>query len=207
MTGVIDYGLDLQTAAAAEPLTAAECRSHLNLDETYYDTTLDNLVIAARQTVESVTGRQLITATYDLTLDKFPAGRKVLPLPKGQLQSVSAITYTDTAGISATWTASDYIVSTKRDPGSVTPDYDKVWPSARSVRDAVQIRFVAGYGDAASDVPQAIKQAILLLVGHLFENREAVLVGVNAQPLPMAVDSLLAPYSLGDQFTWYGQGS
>jgi uncharacterized phiE125 gp8 family phage protein len=90
----------------------------------------------------------------------------------------------------------------------VTPAYDKVWPSARSVRDAVQIRFIAGYGDAASDVPQAIKQAILLLVGHWFENREAVLVhSFKPTVIPIAVDSLLSPYLLGDQFTWYGQGN
>ena len=206
MTSVIDYGLDLQTAPAAEPLTTAECRSHLNLDETYYDTILDNLVVAARQKVEAETGRQLISATYDLTLDKFPPGTRILHMPKGQLQSVSAITYTDRAGASATFSADDYIVSIKRDPGSITPGYDKTWPSARQVRDAVQIRFVCGYGDAASDVPQAIKQAILLLVGHLFENREAVLVGPGATVLPMAVDSLLAPYKLGDSFTCYGQG-
>ena len=144
MTSVIDYGLDLQTAPAAEPLTTAECRSHLNLDETYYNTILDNLVVAARQKVEAETGRQLITATYDLTLDKFPAGARILHMPKGQLQSVSAITYTDTAGDAATFSASDYIASIKRDPGSVTPGYGIVWPSARQVRDAVQIRFVCG---------------------------------------------------------------
>jgi len=205
MTGVIDYGLDLQTAPAAEPVTTAECKSHLNLDESYYDTILDNLALAARQKVEAETGRQLITATYDLVLDKFPAGRRIMHLPKGQVQSVSAITYTDTAGSSATFSASDYIVSIKRDPGSVTPAYDKTWPSARLERDAVQVRWICGYG-GASDVPQSIKQAILLLVGHWFENREAVLVGPGATVLPMAVESLLAPYRLGDDFTWYGQG-
>lgn len=70
------------------------------------------------------------------------------------------------------------------------------WPQTYTREDAVRVTWAAGYGPAATDVPAAIRQAMLLMIGHWFENREASVVGVSVTDLPMAVNSLLAPYSL-----------
>jgi len=204
MTAIGSYGVSLVTAPTEEPVTTAEARSHLRLDDTDFDTQIANLVKAARGKVEAVTARQLVTATYDLTLDALPVGTATTRLPFGQLQSVTSVTYLDTAGASTTWSSSDYIVSTAEEPGGITPAYGIVWPSARVVKDAATVRFVCGYG-GASDVPDGLKHAILLLVAHWFENAEAVTVGLMATETPLAFDALCAPYLLGDYFTWYGQ--
>ncbi len=69
--------------------------------------------------------------------------------------------------------------------------FGQSWPGARS-GEPVVVRYVAGYG-VAGDVPALLKRAMLLLIGHWYENREAVVVasGTVATALPLAVDSIL----------------
>jgi uncharacterized phiE125 gp8 family phage protein len=57
----------------------------------------------------------------------------------------------------------------------------------------VTVRFVAGYGANPGDVPEPLRQAMLLLIGHYYENREAVAAGTLTE-LPFAVASLVFPF-------------
>jgi len=200
------YGVSEVTAPTAEPLQVSEVRRHLALDDSYYDDYLSGLIEVTRAKVQAHTHRQLVSATYDVKLDSLPAGQQTLALPFGSLQSVTSITYTDTAGASQTFSSDDYDVSTAREPGTIRPAYSKTWPAARVQQEAATLRFVCGYG-AAGAVPQAIKQAMLLLIGHYFNNREQTIVGVMSTEIPQGANALLAPYVLGDSFTWYGQAN
>ncbi|MEQ1405644.1 head-tail connector protein [Neorhizobium sp. Rsf11] len=47
---------------------------------------------------------------------------------------------------------------------------------------------------AVSTVPAALKEAVLQLAAHWFENREATLVGVTAQELPFGVLEIVNEY-------------
>lgn len=185
--------LSLVTAPAAEPITLAEAKAHLRVDITDDDSLITALITAARQHVEVITRRQLITATWDLTLDTWPDGDTILvPLPP--LQSVTSITYKDSAGTVYTLPTIDYIVDTAEEPGRVVLAYGKTWPSTTLYpAGAITVRFTAGYGAAAA-VPQAIKQALLLMIGHWYENREAVAGGTVQREVPFAVEALLWPY-------------
>jgi uncharacterized phiE125 gp8 family phage protein len=58
----------------------------------------------------------------------------------------------------------------------------------------VQIDYTAGFGSAAN-VPEDIKQAILLLVGEWHEFREAAING-TVNKIPNSVEALLSTYSL-----------
>ena len=69
----------------------------------------------------------------------------------------------------------------------------QTWPVVQSRINAVELAFVAEYGLAA-DVPQDLKSAKLLLLGHLYENRETVLLGTIPTTLPLAVNSMLRQY-------------
>ncbi len=200
------YAAALVTAPTAEPLQVSEVRRHLALDDPYYDEYISSLVEVTRQKVEATTHRQLVTATYDLKLDRLPGGQDSLHLPYGKLQSVTSVTYTDTAGDTQTFSSGSYDVSTAKEPGTIRPSYAEVWPAARLEQEAATVRFVCGYG-AASAVPQAIKHAMLLLIGHYFQNREQTIIGVMASEIPQASQALLAPFILGDSFTWYGQAN
>lgn len=183
----------LSSAPATEPVTTAELKSHLRVDSTDEDTLIASLGTAARQYVEEQTRRALVTQTWVLKLDEFPESDGEILLPRPPLVSVSSVTYVDTAGSTQTLSSSVYSVDTTDTPGRITLAYDQTWPTVRDQRNAITVTYVAGYG-AASAVPDALKAAIKLLVGHWFTNREGVVTGTIATEIPMAVDALLAPY-------------
>lgn len=179
----------LVTAPADEPIIVNDVKAQSIIEIVDDDTVIDGHITAARQHIENITNRALVTQTWDLFLDWFP---EVIEVPKSLLQSVTSISYVDTDGASQTLESSVYTVDTDTDPGRIYLAYNQSWPSIRAIRHAITIRFVAGYGDANS-VPRAIKQAMLLMVAHYYENREAV-SPVQLNDIPMGVHALLAPY-------------
>ena len=91
--------------------------------------------------------------------------------------------------------SSQYIVDANREPGRVWLAPDQTWPVVQSRINAVEVTFVAGFG-LAVDVPQDLKSTQLLLLGHLYENREAT-TALNLKMTPLAVESLLRLYDWG----------
>jgi uncharacterized phiE125 gp8 family phage protein len=199
-----NYAIKTITAATDEPVDSTEVKKHIAIDssETTFDTQINDYIKAATAYIEAATGRQICTATYDLIVDRFPAGRAAINIPKGQLQSITHIKYIDTDGVQTTLSSSKYKVSDSREPGIIQPAFDEVWPVSRREIDSVEIRFVCGYGDSTV-TPEGIKQAALLLVGHYFEHREAVAFNTVASVVPLALVSLLASYKIGEGFLWY----
>lgn len=182
--------LILGTAPTSEPVTTAEAKAHLRVDISDDDTLIAALIVAARQAFEEINGRSLFTTTWKLILDGWPDG-ETIRLPRPPLQSVTSITYTDTDGNTTVWDAANYEVETMRTPGRVYLAYNASWPTA-SLRPAspITITYVSGWATVEA-IPQRYKAAILLLVGHLYENREAVVVGTIASKLPLAYESLV----------------
>ena len=193
------YGLVQTSAPATEPVTTAEAKLWCKVDDdiTEDNDLIDSLVASARFQVEEYTQRQLVTATWRLTLEKFPPGN-VIYLPKPNVQSVSSVKYYNTANTQTTLTANtDYEVDVYAEPARIQPYYGTVWPSTRDRFQAVEVIYVAGYG-AASAVPSGITTAIKLLVSHWYANREAVVLGTIATDLPLAVKALLDMYVVGN---------
>ena len=156
------------------------------------DDLLNSLITAARQYAEDYQGRAYLTQTWELWLDKFPS-KDYIEIPLPPLQSVSSVKYHNTSDVEATFSSDDYFVDIKSEPGKVALNYSKTWPST-TLRPAngVCVEFVAGYGDAASDVPKKVKQAMFLLIAGWYEQRESFsMTGVNINPIPFAVDALL----------------
>ena len=182
--------LILDTAPTSEPITTAEAKSHLRVDISDDDTLIDSLVAAARQAFEEINGRSLFSTTWKLILDGWPSGETIM-LPRPPLQSVTSIAYTDTDGNTTVWDSANYVVETNRTPGRVYLAYNVTWPTA-SLRPAspITITYVSGWATTAA-IPQRYKQAILLLVGHWYENREAIVnTGAMPKALPLAYESL-----------------
>jgi uncharacterized phiE125 gp8 family phage protein len=193
------FALKLITGPAAEPFTAAQAKQHLRVDESDDDTLIDTLILAARQKVESDCNRALMSQTWDLYLDAFPVNESPgIVVPNAPLQSVTSINYTDTSGDSQTWDSSKYRVDAISNPGRITPEFSETWPSTQSITGAVVVRFVAGYGDASTTVPRDLLQAMLMLIGHWYENRESVVVGTISSAVPQSYEWLIAPHRVFD---------
>jgi len=164
-------GLTLTTAPAVEPVTLAEAKRHMRIEHSDDDTDITAWIVAARNWCETNANRQYITASWTLTFDgSFP---DVIELPRPPAQSVTSIKYIDTDGALQPLSIAVYQVSVTGVCGLIKPAYDQSWPSVREQYNCIQVLFKAGYGDAASAVPETAKVAIKMLVAHLYENREA----------------------------------
>lgn len=179
------------TPPAVEPVSVAEAKLHLRVDVADDDALIGALVQAGREVVESRTGRALITQTWDVFWDGWPAG-DVMELPLPPLQSVTSVTYFDTEGTEATLGTASYWVDTSSTPGRVVLYDGSTWPStALRASNGVKVRMTAGYGTAGTATPARLRAAVNLLAGHWYENREAVVVtGAQAVELPFAVKAL-----------------
>ena len=176
---------------ATEPVTLAQAKAHLRVTSDAENTLIAALVSAAVSHLDGwsgILGRCLITQTWRQDFDGF--GCMKLPFPN---VASAVVAYTDENGTSQTLAGSNYhIINGVRGSSIVLSDGGS-FPGTASKPDAVRVTFVAGYGDAAA-VPDGLKAAILLHIGHLFENRAAVEVGATPTVLPLAYEALIAPH-------------
>lgn len=186
-------GALLITPPSSEPVTLEEARAHLRLDDTTEDVYVEGLLRGARQHVEEVCWRGLVTQTWELVLDAFPDEDEV-ELPKGNLASITSVTYVDANGASQVLATTEYVADAVSVPGKLRLAYGKSWPSTRGQWDAVRVRYVVGW--SVAQVPQPIKQALLLLVSQMFEHRTPEVSGTIVSKVAFAVEALLAPYRL-----------
>ena len=188
------------TALDAEPFVSIEdCRKHLRLDDdgdsppSHPD---DDLVLgylaAAREWVEGYTGRALTPRTLELALDAFPVAGIALPWPPAV--SIVSVRYADGSGGEVELDPSAYSLDDYQSPCWLLPAYGVSWPQAAPVANAVLVRYVAGYShrlDASQPrpLPKALRNAALLLLTDLYENREGQ-SPLTLKELPMGVKSL-----------------
>lgn len=184
--------IKVTTQPTTEPVTLAEAKEQLHIDHDDEDSYVDALIVAARIYCEAITQRSLVTRTYTAYLDCWPG--TIIELPFPPLATVTSIKYYDDAGsAAATVSSANYIVDTNSEPGRVALKSSAAWPTVnlREIN-GVEIIYTAGYGNAAA-VPDIYKAAIKLLIGHLYENREAVTVaqGISVTTTPLGLDVLL----------------
>jgi uncharacterized phiE125 gp8 family phage protein len=184
------------TPPDVEPIDRDDiAKLHLKLEDgTTEDALLDIYGQAARERIEQRTGRSLITQGRQIKLDYFPKCNHI-ELTHGPVQADSVVVkYFDETETEQTLSASDYWV----DYGDITRIVIKnYWPSTKSERPgAVTIDYDAGYGDTADEVPSPLKSACLLRLGHLYENRQSVVLGTLVSEVPLGEDELIEPYIL-----------
>lgn len=184
-------GLQLLAAPATQPVPLDVAKEHLRIapDDTDSDAEVTRLIRAATARAEKITGRALAVQSWRLILDSFPKGAIAIPMPP--LKSVESITYTDPSGADQVLDESAYVVNPFGLVGKITPAMGKCWPSSAQQAMSLRIDFTAGY----DQVPEDVIAAILLLVGHLDQNREAVTTGAPTV-LPLGVEALLSPYCI-----------
>lgn len=196
--------LQLVTGPAVDVVSLEDAKTHLRVDGTAEDTLITSQIKAATRFCEALCERAFIEQTWRLGLHGFPIarddrGRIVLPISR--LISVTSITYVDANGDVQTLDSDLYQVDNQAEPGCVAPAPGESWPSTEADRlNAVQIVFKAGYGTAASDVDPLAIQAVKIVLGHLYENRETEITGTISTELKIGVKQLLSPIWPGRLF-------
>lgn len=161
----------LKTAPGTLPVLLAEVKRYINRSDSSWDDKLNDLIAMAKEYVEDYTGRALITQTWTAYLDTWSSSDTRwyfdggFHLPKGQLQSVTHVKYTDADEDQTTWSTDDYDVDIKSDPGLIRLAYEKSFPSDTLYpTNPIEIEYVCGYGDADTDIPYKIKLAMMSLI-------------------------------------------
>ncbi len=180
------------TAPTDEPITLDEAKDHLRVYIDDDDSVISEQITSARVWVEQYLGRALLTQTWEVYFNEFPA---CIEIPFPPLQSVTSIKYIDSDGVEQTLDAGEYNVHIQNEPGIIVLAYGKSWPSIRYELNAIAIRFVTGWATAA-DIPGPIKSAMLLLIGHLYEHREQATIGIQVNEIPFGIEALLFPYRM-----------
>jgi uncharacterized phiE125 gp8 family phage protein len=174
---------------AEMPITLAQARQHCRVDHSDEDAIIQVYMEAAVDHIEGnrgALGYALVNQNWELTYDDFPC--EGLEVPLGPLVSVTSIEYANPTGVMTLWDSGNYQVDASREGWIVPVDG---WPATRETMNAVKIVFVAGHGPAAADVPADIKMALLHLVGHWYENREAVNITNLSFEIPLTFKSLI----------------
>lgn len=190
--------LELVTGPATASLTLAEVKAQLRIDSDDEDTLLTNLIHTAEAHVDGLgdLGRAMITQTWAQYENQAPGWVRLHMTP---VQSLTSVEYYDSDGTLQTATVSDFELWRDGDHMICKPKDGKQWPGADTRPDAIKITYVSGFGDASSDIPESIRQAMLMLIAHLYENREAV-TEAKLMSTPMGYDMLMNNQRVG----WYG---
>lgn len=181
------------TQPVVEPVTLAEAKAHCRVDSTTDDAFIASLITAAREWVEVYMDEALLHQQLVMKLDGFP-GEIELPRPpmatSGTHTAVSVTFTSDSSGATATLSSSTYRVDRDTRPGVIRNTYGGAWPGHLTDYNSISVTWWAGRGASGTSVPQGVRNAILMLVGHFYERRLAAEPGV-LNDIPYGVKALL----------------
>lgn len=203
-------------APAVYPVSTTEAKNQLRiaLGDTTYDTEITRLITAASQWVERRYGISIITQTrtqlQDNFYEKYPIFRNFLgpyysrypvTLLYPPVQSVTSIKYYDTSQVLQTLDPATYTVTGLMAPTLGAQDIEtprifpqSSWPVFKWIPDTIQIKYISGFGDDSTFVPETIKTAVLMCLSHLFENRMEEITGERIAKFEMSIDRIMSSY-------------
>ncbi len=181
-------GLSVTTAPSTEPLTSAETIAYLRLDSGVDTTLIANLIKAARVMTENYLNRTLINTVYKLSIDAigeieeplkegiYTAPFQVslinyIELPRSPVSAVSSVKYFSDDNTESTWATTNYYVDTVREPARIVLRDGGSWPTDLRNANGIEVNYTAGYGTNTTDVPEAIRVAMLEYITFLYEHR------------------------------------
>lgn len=177
----------------SEPITLGQAKQHLRVETTDEDAIISMMIKVAREQIEAATGRFLMRQTIDLQFDCFDNPMRLV----APLVSVTSVKYIDTAGALQTVAGTTYVVvapTVRPEPrGFIHLALNKDWPTIAEIANAVTVRCVVGASDP-SEVPAALRHAMLLIIADLYENRASQTPEQMRLVENRAATSLLGPW-------------
>lgn len=170
------------TAPASEPISTADAKTYLNVSNTLHNTLIDNLVSASRVLYERYTDTAVISQTITQVWDLTPCDA-VFELAVSPLITSTApvLSYTDANGSYQTFSSSNYTLDSISPLARIVKNTTASWPTTGDFPNRWKCEYLAGYA-SASAVPEDIINAILLMVGFLYENREDIPINDTNNP-------------------------
>lgn len=185
-------GLELVTPATndLDLISLADAKLHIRVDQPIEDDYVTKLITAAREHVEDYLQRTILEASWRYQIDRFPIG--IIPqintiaisgsnqsfnLPRPIATGVSSFTYFDSDNIEqALVEDTDFIFH----PYGLIKSFVEpigLWPTTFDRKNAVTIEFDAGWIE--TKVPFKIRQAILIVIGDMYEQRQSDVFGMS----------------------------
>lgn len=198
---------EISSETANLVVTLTEAKNHLRVEVADDDTLITSLIHAARQKSENYTNLALVPKTVNEYFDCFPSVSGQTPqsefrLMVTPLESLTSIEYNASSDndVLTTIVATNYVMDKVTKFARIAPKGSYSWPSTDGRLNGIKIIYAAGYQDVA-DVPQAIKQAMLLMIGDWYERREDRNKQGQASSfiIPSHAELLLKPYRV---FEW-----
>lgn len=185
------------TEPVVEPVTLADAKSHLRLDQDFTDDDLyvQTLISAARHHVETVSDRTLIRSQWQMKFDVFPGWDIELPRPPIATGPIT-VSYIPSDGVYSPVSYTDFREDRDATPAVIRPQWNGSWPTVRGAENDVTVTYWAGYGESPLSVPTPARHCILMLLAAWYANREAVVQG-GMNPVPMAVEVMLGAINWG----------
>jgi uncharacterized phiE125 gp8 family phage protein len=162
---------------AVEPVTLTGMKEHLRVTHDSEDALISDLIKAAREEVERSTSLALVTQGWRLALDGWPRSG-LLQLRPNPVSSISSVTVYDEDGEGFVLVPDAYQLDSLTMGARLK--FNEM-PSTGQRLNGIEVDFVAGYGNSAEHVPEALKRAMAILVSHWFEFRGAY--GAKDQPV------------------------
>lgn len=186
----------IASPATTAAITTAEAKQHLRILHNDDDTYIDSLAAAAQQTVESYCNIILFRTTVIQYADTWADAGELYfaPVKNSDAVAITNIQYYNTNGVLTTWGATNYVFA-KTTPLRIGLSDTGTLPTIQNRLNAIEITYSVGVS-SASLIPKALKQAILILVGQWYENRQVAVVGRSVGTIPMTAKYLMNPYKV-----------
>jgi uncharacterized phiE125 gp8 family phage protein len=171
------------------PLSLKAAKDHLRVDGDDEDDLINGLIAAAVDHVERFTGLVLTRRVVIEGVTGFNGKIRAWPI-----SSVDEVAYVDGKGVDQVLDGDSWRLNAAARPARLGT-LSQPWPAVGRLNGTVSITMTAGY-EKDADLPGGVVQALKMLVGHFYRNREAVVASGSPMEVPMAVDMLLQPHRL-----------
>lgn len=179
-------------------ITLQDVKNHLRIRHDAEDALIQTYLDTAIFHYEDFTGRIVNLAEFKCTLDSFPHRGKAIEIMRYPVKEIKEIKYVDTYGVDQVLALSDCRIDYS-EPARLAPAIGKTWSLTAPVIGAVTIKFDCGYVDATKLRPSA-RQAILMMAGHFYNNRESVVVGRVTNEVPQSARLLMEMDKISNRF-------
>lgn len=170
----------------AEPVSLTEAKAQCRMEtDASDDTFITSLIAPARAYVERVSTYGLVAGSRVFTFAKWGDFLEIYLRP---ITSVTSVAYADDAGDAQTYTG--YLAPIGVYPFRIFHAVGDEFP-AIAAGTSIVVTVAAGAVDSSSQEYLIAKRAILILIGHWFEYREAAQAGIVSAEIAFCVSSLL----------------